>query len=128
MTLQELNKLKKALSVARTLKAKIDRKKKSVDSSSPNTSGMPSARSDKADIIASYLDDEKELKKLYASIFLKNRAALAYIDNIEDDITKLIFRYRFIDGLEWKTIALEMGGGNEGSIKQTVYRHIKSNP
>ncbi len=123
MTLYELNKLRKSLEPARKLQAKINSKKNLVDSASPNMSGMPpSDGTSKDTIIASYLDDEAKLKKIYSNIVLSNRKALEYIDSIDDEITKLIFIYRFQNGYTWVKVAMEIGGGN---TKDGVYKKVK---
>lgn len=49
----------------------------------------------------------------------------AYIQTIEDSLTRMIFRLRFIHGMAWKEVAAAIGGGNtEAGIKMVCYRYI----
>lgn len=133
MTLYELNKLRKSLEPARKLQAKINRKKSLVDSASPNMSGMPpSEGASKDTLMASYLDDETELKEIYARIVLSNRRALEYIESIDDDITKLIFIYRFKKGYSWVKVAMELCKEHSDDftadgIRMKVKRYLEKN-
>lgn len=133
MTLYELNKLRKSLEPARKLQAKINSKKSLVDSASPNMSGMPpSDGTSKDTIMAAYLDDETELKKIYANIVLSNRKALEYIESIEDEITKLIFIYRFKKNYTWVQVAMELCKKNTGDytadgVRMQVNRYLEKN-
>ena len=133
MTLYELNKLRKSLEPARKLQAKINRKKSLVDSASPNMSGMPSSDGASKDtIIASYLDDEAELEEINESIKSSNEEALAYIERIDDDITKLIFIYRFKKNYTWVQVAMELCKKNTGDytadgVRMQVNRYLEKN-
>lgn len=133
MTLYELNKLRKSLEPALKLQAKINSKKSIVDSASANMSGIPSTDGNLKDtIIASYLDDEAELKRIYAHIVLSNRKALEYIESIDDEITKMIFVYRFKKNYTWVRVAMELCKKNTGdytadSVRMQVNRYLEKN-
>jgi hypothetical protein len=50
-----------------------------------------------------------------------------YIADIPDSLTRMIFTYRFINGLSWLQVAYHIGGYNtEDSVKKVCYRHIDS--
>jgi hypothetical protein len=49
------------------------------------------------------------------------------IEDIEDPQTRLIFKLRFVDLLDWVHIAFEIGGGNtDYSVKKRCYRHLEN--
>lgn len=48
-----------------------------------------------------------------------------YISEIEDSTTRLIFKYRFVDNLEWAQISTKMRGLSPDSLRMTVNRYIK---
>ena len=50
-----------------------------------------------------------------------------YIQGIPDSLTRQIFTLRFINGLNWVQTADHIGGGNtDVSVRQRVYRYLKS--
>lgn len=49
-----------------------------------------------------------------------------YIDAIEEPRKRLILRYRYIDGMTWRQVAIKLGPGNsEDGIRKEVDRFIK---
>ena len=49
-----------------------------------------------------------------------------YIADIPDSLTRQIFALRFINGLSWVHIALDVGGGNtEEGVRKRVYRYLE---
>ena len=55
------------------------------------------------------------------------RKISAYIDTIQDDQTRLIFRLRFLRCLTWSEVAALIGGRNTASsVRAICYRHLKS--
>lgn len=49
----------------------------------------------------------------------------AYIDSIDDSLTREIFRRRFAECRSWAAVAHHVGGGNTvGSVKKRVYRYL----
>lgn len=49
-----------------------------------------------------------------------------YIADIDDSLTRMIFRLRFVNGLSWRQVAASVGGGNtEESVKKACYRYLK---
>jgi hypothetical protein len=52
---------------------------------------------------------------------------MPFIQGIDDDQTRLIFRLRFLRGLAWKEVAAVIGGRNsEDSVKMVCYRYLGS--
>lgn len=49
-----------------------------------------------------------------------------FVENIEDSITRRIFRLRFIKGLSWRQIAFRVGGSNSAAnVKMICYRYLR---
>ena len=52
---------------------------------------------------------------------------MPFIQGIDDDQTRLIFRLRFLRGLAWKEVAAVIGGRiSEDSVKMACYRYLGS--
>lgn len=49
-----------------------------------------------------------------------------FINDIEDSMTRRIFKMRILMGWNWSKVAVNMGGGNtKASVKMMFYRYIK---
>ena len=97
---------------------------------SPKTDGMPrsSPRVDSsAAELAADIVDLRAIISAKQSQLLHERARLErYINDIDDSLTRLIFAFRFIDGMDWQSVADSIGGGNtDGSVKMTCYRYLR---
>lgn len=67
---------------------------------------------------------EQNIKKCWIEANRINQ----FIQNIDDSFMRQIIRLRYIDDLNWKQVALSIGGGNtEDSVKQACHRFIKKN-
>ncbi len=65
-----------------------------------------------------YLKNEIENNMIPVEIF---------INTIDDDLTRLIFRLRYIHGYSWKEISSLIGGKNtEEAVKMICYRYLNS--
>lgn len=52
----------------------------------------------------------------------------AYIDGVEDSLTRQILTLRYVNGLSWQQVADCVGGGNtEYSVKHICYRYLVKN-
>ena len=97
---------------------------------SPNYDGMPHAPG-YSDSLSRMVAEIVDLKALIAAkqiqrIRERNRLE-RYISSIPDSLTRQIFALRFINGLNWYQTAMHVGGGNtEDSVRQRVYRYLKS--
>lgn len=97
---------------------------------SPNWEGMPhtfSYTDTLGRLVAEIADlqaiiDAKQLQCIHE----RNRLE-RYISGIPDSLTRQIFTLRFVNGLNWYQTALHIGGGNtDVSVRQRVYRYLKS--
>lgn len=51
----------------------------------------------------------------------------AYIDGVEDSLTRQILTLRYVNGLSWQQVADSVGGANtEDSVKKTCYRYLST--
>lgn len=130
MTLQELSryyKLQKQLEQSRELLASLEA------SASPGAqalTGMPhggGARDKVGDLAAEIADMKAHIQRLERKAGHAAGRISAYIDTIEDQHTRMIFRLRFIRCLTWGEVATVIGGHNtEKSVKNICYRYLKS--
>lgn len=50
-----------------------------------------------------------------------------YIAGIEDSVMRQIIRYRYIDGLSWRQVAIRVGGGNtEDGVRKAQDRFLSA--
>ena len=69
-------------------------------------------------------DNQKTLVTV-RKLEMKKREIENFIDNIEDSLTRRIFRLRFIEGKNWKQISVQIGGGNTDiSLRQMMCRYL----
>lgn len=68
-----------------------------------------------------------DIVNLDAEVEQSAAAVTAWIGAIEDIPTRIIFRLRFLRGLEWKAVATLIGGGNtRSSVKTRAYRYMEA--
>ncbi|MCC8063694.1 MAG: hypothetical protein LIO70_01250 [Clostridiales bacterium] len=49
-----------------------------------------------------------------------------YIADIDDSLTRMIFRLRFVNGLSWQQVAVSVGGGNTADgVRMRVKRYLE---
>ena len=130
MTLKELSRyynLQKQLERSRELLASLEA------SASPGAqalTGMPhgSGAGDKVgDLAAEIADTKAHIQRLERRAGQAAGCISAYIDTIEDQHTRMIFRLRFIRCLTWVEVAAVIGGHNsERGVKAICYRYLKS--
>ena len=130
MTLGELNALFQ-------LKKQLEKNTEMLESlraaaapSSPALTGMPHAPGVKdkvADLAIEIADLEERVAFLSEEIHTQERTAAAWIDGIENDQTRMIFRLRFIRAFAWAKVAAAIGGHNtEDGVKSMCYRYLDS--
>ena len=68
-------------------------------------------------------DNQKTLVAV-RKLELKKREIENFIDNIEDSLTRRIFRLRFIEGFNWVKVAMEVGGGNTDKNAQMIVKRF----
>lgn len=132
MTLQRLNQYRAIKREIPDLKKRIKKQKQqigafsSVMGSSPEPPytlhSIPVDSASFADMSETLAIMQKRLRR----ITRQRKEIESYIDGIEDSQLRQIFQLRFVDGLPWENVTIEIGGGNaEKSVKQRVYRHLK---
>ncbi|MDP4152614.1 MAG: hypothetical protein Q8865_04110 [Bacillota bacterium] len=90
--------------------------------------GMPRGNGKDRDLLLAEIADLQNIVELNLLKIQIERGRLErYINGINDSRLRLIMRLRYINGMKWYQIAMEIGGGNtEDSIKKAVYRFTKN--
>ena len=92
-------------------------------------SGMPHPPGvkDKIGDLAAEISDIQQLIRELKQIAEQERAkAAAYINDIDDEQTRMIFRLRFLHCLSWQEVAEIIGRKNTAAgIKSACYRYLK---
>ena len=90
--------------------------------------GMPHAPGVKdkiGDLGIEIADLETEIEAMEAMVNNSAVPVLAFIAEIPDIQTRMVFRLRFCRGYQWKEVARMLGGGNsEDSVKKVCYRYL----
>lgn len=69
--------------------------------------------------------DNKNLMIRVNRLKAKKRTIERFVDNINDSLTRRIFRMRFLEGKNWVQVAIKIGGGNtEKSVQMIVKRFL----
>lgn len=88
----------------------------------PHTSGV---KDKVGDLAAEIVDMDARVGWLEAEVKASEAMIMPFIQGIDDDQTRLIFRLRFLRGLAWKEVAAVIGGRNsEESVKMVCYRYL----
>ena len=94
--------------------------------------GMPGAfaAADKTGNFAAEIADTKALiERNIRQSFCELNRLNGYIQAISEPYLRLIFSLRFINGLHWRQIAFEIGGGNtEDSVRMAADRYLARKP
>ncbi len=92
--------------------------------------GMPHAtgvRDKVGDLTAEIADIQDRIRQLESESQRVKLEISAYINTIQDDQTRMIFRLRFLRCMTWGEVAALIGGHNtEKSVKNICYRYLKS--
>lgn len=90
--------------------------------------GMPHAPGvvAKVEIFAVEIADFKSrIEELEAEIAEDEKKIEAWISTVSPDWVRLVFRLRFIHGLQWKEVAYMLGGNyTEDGVRQMCYRYL----
>lgn len=90
----------------------------------PHTPGV----SDKVgDLAAEIADLKTQIAALRLEAEQEGKHVAAFIGTIENDLTRMIFRLRFLRCLTWGEVAAVIGGRNtEAGVKTICYRYLES--
>lgn len=73
-------------------------------------------------ILQDQIDDVNRISRMVENSEPEIRA---FIDSIEDNRTKVIFKLRFLCGYKWEAVAVVIGGGNTAeAVSMTCYRYL----
>ena len=83
--------------------------------------------SDKVGKLAILIVEQEEEVARYEKIVERSEIGVKeYIDTIQDNRTKLIFKLRFVCGFSWAEVADVIGGRNtEEAVKSVCYRYLQ---
>lgn len=103
---------------------------KSESPGSPRFDGMPKSRStvSKVERYAAEIADLEAIIAAKRQLCIHERNRLErYIADIDDSLTRQIFKLRFVDGLSWLRVAQRIGS-TEKNVSIICYRYIKKHP
>lgn len=130
MTIEELNvlfDLRAELEWLNTAKAQL---MDAATSTTAKLTGMPhgSGVTDKIGGLASEIADfDRQIERVNTEIAEKEAVVSAWIDTIPKAKVQLVFRLRFLRGLQWKEIAGVVGTyAIESIVKHTVYQFLRT--
>lgn len=95
---------------------------------SPRFDGMPRIKSNVSKV-ERYAEDIADLEAIIAAkqqqcIHERNRLE-RYINDIDDSRLRMIFKLRFVNGLQWPQVAAHIGGNNTAkSVSKACYRYL----
>ena len=77
--------------------------------------------------VQSTTDNQNTLIKV-RRLKIKKQEIESFIDNIEDSLTRRIFRLRFVEGKNWVQVAVRIGGDNTPDcVRKVVDRFLQKN-
>lgn len=127
MTLQRLNEHLNMLLQLQTAKETLSSMKAQI-LGAVNYDGMPHGHevSRNTENLAGLLSDQlADVNRLEAMVDKSEKEVREFIESIEDNRTKVIFKLRFLCGFKWEAVAVMIGGGNtEKAVKSTCYRFL----
>jgi len=73
-------------------------------------------------LLQNQIDDVNRLSRMVES---SEREIREFVESIEDNRTKVIFKLRFLCGFKWEAVAVMIGGGNTvDAVKSCCYRFL----
>lgn len=130
MTLEYLNQhleLREKLEKAKEMLASF---REAAQPSAARLTGMPHAPGVKdkvGDLAVEIADISARIDHLSAEIAKQEPTIEAFVTEISDDQTRMIFRLRFLRGLSWKEVSQILGRfTTEKSVSDLCYKYLKS--
>lgn len=85
----------------------------------------PGVKDKVGDLASDIADMDARIGYLESEVKASEEHIMPYIQSIDDNRTRLIFRLRFLRGMEWKEVACVIGGRNTAeSVKSVCYRYL----
>ena len=79
------------------------------------------------DVAAMMADTEKKIRQKMAELENARNEIVRYIMSIDDSQTRLIFKLRCLNNMNWNQVADRVGGMNsEYSVKKRFYRYLEN--
>ena len=123
MTLQELSQYYKLRERLKRDEEILESLRAAACPGAQNLSGMPHAPGVR-DKVA---DMTERIRYLKEEIGRAEAAVTEFVESIENDQTRMIFRLRFLRCLTWGEVAAVIGGRNtEDGVKSACYRYLSS--
>lgn len=129
MTLKELSQLYYLNREIEMDKRRLEElRAKSTSPGSPRFDGMPHSKSNVSKV-ERYAAEIADLGAIIAAkqqqcIHERNRLE-RYINDIDDSRLRMIFKLRFVNGLQWPQVAAHIGGNNTAkSVSKACYRYL----
>lgn len=129
MTEKELNDYQLLAKKIVTLEDQLKTLKQNVKISSPKLTGLPHG-SNISDLTGNWAieiaDMEERLQYLRSISKETLQDVIEFIDSIDDETTRLVFRFRVIQGCTWSNVAELLGGYNtKGSVRKRYFSLIQ---
>ena len=130
MTVQQLDEYHSLVKAIATKEAQIENLRRTAgDISSPSLEVVPhgSGISDRtANAAIEIADLEERLDYQRGEEKRLSVEIKAFIDAIDDDITRLVFKFRVLYGYSWQDVADTLGGySTKGSVRSRYISHLK---
>ena len=130
MTQDELNNYHLLMKKIATLECQITSLRQNIHVGSPNMDGLPhgSGISDRTGNLAIEITDLEERLEYHRKKAKESEPEIRdFVNGIDDDITRLVFKFRVMYGCSWSEVADTLGGYNtKGSVRARYMNFMKN--
>lgn len=131
MTVKELSQLYYLNREIEELQKELERLEAKIGPQTPKLTGMPHgsnmSSSPTERIIAEMVDLQAIIKAKQLQCIHERARLERYIGGIDDAEIRMMFTFRYVNGLPWHQVAKHMGEGYIGdSLKKKCYRYLKA--